>query len=171
MTRESLWPFLTFEGLSEKESIAAYRRVYLETYVKKPNGEIPQFHDWTGAQVNFPPWQFNHAFSKSDSYREGLDHDSFSFERAKRILWIQEVIQASKGTVYRYIQSRESDRGKRVKRRSFLVIEENYLVVLNDPCAEGKPFQFITAYPVYDLDYLRRIKQSSVLAESRKGGK
>ncbi|MDO8292620.1 MAG: hypothetical protein Q7T29_07125 [Gallionella sp.] len=170
MLGASLWPFLTFDGVPEEDLIGAYRQVYLETYVKKPNGEVPVFHDWTGARVNFPAWQFDHAFSKNNNYRQGLDHDRFSLERAKRMLWIQEVIQATDGTINRYVSTRSSDRGKRLKRRSFLVHEENYLVVLNDPDAAGKPFQFITAYPVYDLDYLKQIKQTSVLIESKKGG-
>jgi hypothetical protein len=170
MLAEPLWPFLTFDEMPEKDLIAAYRRVYLETYVKLPNGAKPVFHDWTGAQINFPPWQFDHAFSKTDNYREGLDHDNFSVDRAKRMLWIKEVIQATNGTISRYVQTRQGGRGNRVQRRSFFVHEEKYLVVLNDPSAAGKPFQFITAYPVYDLDYLKRIKQTSVLLENRKGG-
>ena len=170
MAGKSLWPFLTFKGLSNIDLIEAYRRVYLETYVKKPSGEKLILRDWTGAQVNFPPWQFDHAFTKSNNYREGLDHDRFSLERAVRMLWIQEVIQATNGTTSRYVSTRQSDRGKRLKRRSFLVHEESYLVVLSDPCDEGKPFQFLTAYPVYDADYLKEIKRTSVLVESRKGG-
>ncbi|WP_035383899.1 hypothetical protein [Ferriphaselus sp. R-1] len=168
MPRESLWPFLTFDGLSDSDLINAYRKVYLETYVQAPDGQRVMLHDWTGAHVNFPPWQFDHAFSKTSQYREGLDHDTFSLERAKRMLWIREVIQATNGTVFRYVGTRQSGRGRQVKRRSFLVHEENYLVVLNDPDAEGKPFQFITAYPVYDLDYLKRIRRENTLLEERR---
>ncbi len=171
MLGEPLWPFLTFERLSDKSLIAAYRKVYLETYVMKPNGEIPTFHDWTGAQIKFPAFQFDHAFSETRRYREGLDHDGFSLERAKRMLWIREVIQATNGTINRYASTRQSDRGRRLKRRSFLVQEEKYLVVLNDPENKEKPFQFVTAFPIPSLDYLKEIKQSSMLIETRKGGK
>lgn len=170
MTGEPLWPFLTFEGLEGDDLINAYRQAYLETYVKKPNGEIPVFHDWTGAQVNFPPWQFDHAFSETHDYRQGLGHDCFSVRRAERMLWIQEVLQASKGTISRYIQTHSTDRGRAKRRRTFFVHEEKYLVVLNDPIGTEKPFQFVTAFPTNDLDYLRRIKQTSVLVDSRKGG-
>jgi len=170
MAGEPLWPLLTFEGLEGDDLIDAYRQTYLQTYIKKANGDFPVFQDWNGDYVEFRAWQFDHAFSKTDGYRQGLDHDCFSLERAERMLWIQEVLQASKGTINRYIQTHTTNRGDKKRRRTFFVHEERYLVVLDEPRQEGGAFQFITAYPIYDHDYLQRIKQRSVLVECRKGG-
>lgn len=99
---------------------------------------------------------------------EGIDHEHFSIERAKRMLWIEQVLCASAGTIYRFGSTRRSDRGQTLKRRTFLVNEENYLVVLDDPAKQGKPLEFLTAYAITDLDYLTRLKQTSVLLETRK---
>lgn len=168
MTGEPLWPFLVFDGLEGDDLIHAYRQTYLQTYVKQANGNIPVFHDWTGAPVAFPAHQFDHAFSQTAGYRQGLDHDVFSINRAKRMLWIQEVLQATNGTINRYNLTHETDRGRK-QRRTFFVLEERYLVVLNNPRREDDPFTFITAYPVFDQDYLKKIKQRGALMECRKG--
>lgn len=168
MSRNPLWPFLLFEGIEGDALVQAYRQVYLDTYVKDSNGQARVFTDWAGAQVVFPSFQFDHAFSKTNGYRQGLDHDQFSIERAKRMLWIQEVLAGSKGTINRYVQTTQTDRRKQLKRRTFLVSEENYFVVLNDPSTAEKPFHFVTAYAITDLDYLQKLKRKSVLIETIK---
>lgn len=166
---QPLWPFLLFEGLEGDALVAQYRKVYLNYYVRNEEGESKIWTDWTGAQIKFPSHQFDHAFSETQGYRQGLNHENFSMDRAKRMLWIEEVLNASAGTIHRYSSTRQSDRGRQLKRRTFFVNEENYLVVLNDPAEAGKPFQFITAYAVKDLDYIKKLKQTSVLIESKKG--
>lgn len=171
MSHDPLWPFLLFEGLEGDALVQAYREVYLETYVKDRNGQARIFTDWAGAQVVFPSVQFDHAFSKTDRYRQGLDHDQFSLERAKRMLWIREVLAGSKGTINRYAQTVETNRRRQVKRRTFLVTDENYFVVLNDPCAAGTPFHFVTAYAITDFDYLQKLKRKSVLLETIRRGR
>ena len=168
MVYQPLWPFLEFEGLEGDALVARYREVYLSHYVKDENGQSRIWTDWTGAQVKFSSFSFDHAFTDTQNYRQGLDHEHFSLERAKRMLWIEQVLGATAGTIFRYGSSRQSDRGKTLKRRTFLVNEENYLVVLNDPAKNGKPFEFLTAYAITDLDYLTRLKQASVLLETRK---
>jgi hypothetical protein len=165
---EPLWPFLIYEGLEGAAMVAKYRDVYLNHYVRHADGTSKIWQDWTGAAIKFPSHQFEHAFTQSQGYRQGLDHESFSLERAKRIMWIEQVLNASAGTINRYSSTRQSDRGRQLKRRTFFVNEENYLVVLNDPAKAGVPFQFVTAYAVMDLDYLRKLKQTSVLIETKK---
>jgi len=166
---QPLWPFLMFEGLEGDALVARYREVYLSHYVKDPDGNPKIWTDWTGAQVKFSSFRFDHAFTDTQNYRQGLDHEHFSIERAKRMLWIEQVLCASAGTIYRFGSSRRSDRGQTLKRRTFLVNEENYLVVLNDPATQEKPFEFLTAYAIRDLDYLKKLKQTSVLIETKKG--
>jgi hypothetical protein len=158
-----------FEGLEGDALVARYREVYLSHYVKDPDGNPKIWTDWTGAQVKFSSFRFDHAFTDTQNYRQGLDHEHFSIERAKRMLWIEQVLCASAGTIYRFGSSRRSDRGQTLKRRTFLVNEENYLVVLNDPATQEKPFEFLTAYAIRDLDYLKKLKQTSVLIETKKG--
>lgn len=168
MAYQPLWSFLLFEGLEGDALVAKYREVYLTHYVRNEDGEPKTWTDWTGAKIKFPSHQFDHAFSGTQGYRQGLDHDYFSVDRAKRMLWIEEVLKASAGTIHRYSSTRQSDRGRQLKRRTFFVNEENYLVVLNDPAGAGKPFQFVTAYVVKDLDYIKNLKQTSVLIETKK---
>lgn len=165
---QPLWPFLTYEGLEGAALEAKYREKYLSHYVRNEDGSPKIWTDWTGSEIKFPSHQFDHAFTESKGYRQGLDHENFSTERAKRMLWIEQVLNASAGTIYRYSSTRQSDRGRQLKRRTFFVNEENYLVVLNDPAKAGVPFQFVTAYAVMDLDYLRKLKQTSVLIETKK---
>jgi hypothetical protein len=163
-----LWPFLEFEGLEGEVLVAKYREVYLSHYVRNNDGTPKIWSDWTGAQVKFSNFRFDHAFTDTKNYRQGLYHEHFSLERAKRILWIEQVMSASAGTIFRYGSTRQGDRSQTLKRRTFLVNEENYLVVLNDPAKNGMPFEFLTAYAITDLDYLTRLKQTSVLLETRK---
>lgn len=165
---QPLWPFLEFEGLEGEALVTKYRDVYLSHYVKDADGNPKIWTDWAGAQVKFSSFRFDHAFTDTQNYRQGLDHEHFSLERAKRMLWIEQVLSASAGTIYRYGSTRQSNRGQTLKRRTFLVNEENYLVVLNAPAAHGKPFEFLTAYAITDLDYLTRLKQTSVLLDTRK---
>lgn len=169
MAYQPLWPFLLFEGLEGDVLVDQYREKYLNHYVRHEDGSPKVWADWTGASVKFPSHQFGHAFSETSGYRQGLDHENFSVDRAKRMLWIEEVLKASAGTIHRYSSTRQSDRGRQLKRRTFFVNEENYLVVLNDPAGAGKPFQFVTAYAVKDLDYIKKLKQTSVLIETKKG--
>ena len=171
MPKEPLWPFLMFEGLDDDALIDAYRNAYIETYVRASDGSQRVFSDWTGAQVTFSFRAFDHAFSSTIGFREGLDHDSFSLSRAKRMLWIKEVLAGNTGTIRRYRQERNTDRGRRAKRRTFVVCEENYVVVLNDPCKEGAPFQFVTAFYAADQDYLNKLIGRGALMETRKNGK
>jgi hypothetical protein len=171
MPNEPLWPFLMFEGLIDDALIDAYRNAYIETYVRAPDGSRQQFSDWTGAQVIFSERAFDHAFSSTTGFREGLDHDSFSLSRAKRMLWIKEVLVGNQGTIRRYHQERVTDRGRRVKRRTFVVCEENYVVVLDDPRKEGAPFQFVTAFVAANQDYLNKVIGRGALIQTRKNGK
>lgn len=171
MPKETLWPFLLFEGLDGDSLIDAYRKAYLDMYVYSPDGTKRIFYDWTGAQINFPAHQFDHAFSKTDRYREGLDHDAFSVSRAKRMPWIQEVLAGNVGTIRRYNQLRRDSRGRVKKRRTLVVCEEQYIVVLDTPDRQGKPFQFVTAFASSDQDYLTKCMESGALLETRKNGK
>lgn len=168
MAYQPLWPFLIFEGLEGDALVDKYREIYLNHYVRYKDGKPKIWTDWTGAQIKFSSFIFDHAFSDTKNFRQGLNHEKFSLDRAKRMLWIEEVLKASAGTISRYSSTRQSDRGKTLKRRTFLVNEENYLVVLNNPEKTGKPYEFLTAYAIQDLDYIDYLKQTSALLETKK---
>lgn len=169
MAVDHLWPLLEFPALEgdEDELIAAYKAAYICHYVKDEAGHRYVHRDWAGQAVLFSEHAFDHAFTSTAHFREGLAHDGFSLPRAKRMLWIREVLAASAGTISRYEQTRTDSRGRSTKRRSFVVAEERYVVVLDHPRKAGDPFRFVTAFNVEDEGYLRELKQKGFLAETR----
>lgn len=166
---ESLWPKLRLKAESDEDLIAAYRKVYLDTYVFDENGNKRIFTDWTGAKITFAAGAFDHAFTKAQNYRFGTCvHDGgFDHERARRILWIAEVLAASAGTIQRYTQTKKDSRGRDKKRRTYVVVDESYVVVLDDPRKPDKPFTFVTAIPATPSYIKTEIKQKSFLAETK----
>lgn len=167
---ESLWPKLRLKADSEAELIDAYRQVYLITYVYDQNGKQRIFTDWSGAKIIFAAGAFDHAFSKAKNYRYGTCvHDGgFDHERARRILWIAEVLLASAGTIQRYSQIKKDSRGREKKRRTYVVVDECYVVVFDDPTSADKPYRFVTAIPASRSYIETEIKQKAFLAETKK---
>ncbi len=146
-----------------------YRKIYLETYVFDDDGNKRVFHDWDNNTYQFGAHAFDHAFTEANNYRtsSGIHDAGFSKQRARRILWIKEVLDLSAGTIQRYAQTKKTDRGRQAKRRTLVVVEERYVVVFNDPCSKDKPYQFVSAFPA-DKSYLDKIKQESFLVETKK---
>ncbi len=166
---EHLWPLLRIKAATDEEIKEAYRKIFIETYVQSNEGKQIVITDWDGKRVYFNPKNFDHAFSESTDYRFGCgDHDiPLSMKRARRILWIKEVLAASKGTIERRHQARKDSRNRVMKkRRDFIVVEEKYVVVLEER-PDHKEFDFITAFPA-DSSYLEKIRRESVLVETRK---
>lgn len=165
---DHLWPLVRLQASSEEELIEAYRKLYLETYVRSADGQAVELCDWTGLRVIFRPRAFDHAFSESTDYRfgSGVHTIPFSKKRARCMLWIKEVLSASKGTIERRQQFRKDSRGRNSKRRVLIVVEERYVVVLeerHDPAT----LEFITAFPA-DENYLMKIRRESLLLETKK---
>ena len=165
---DHIWPLLRLNAATDKELVEAYRRVYIETYVKTVDGKDIELYDWQGNRIIFRAWAFDHAFSESADYRFGSGvHDiPFSKRRARCILWIKEVIAATKGCIERRHQSRKDSRGRLKKRRVLIVIEERYVVVLEERNCP-KELEFITAFPA-DESYLQHIRRESSLREIKK---
>ncbi len=115
-----LWPLLRLKAESQKALREAYRKVYLEAYVRGSDGQEIQIFDWLGNRVRFSghPKFFDHAFSESSSYRFGSGvHDlPFSEKRARCIFWIKEVLAASRGTIERRLSIRKDSRERKKKR-------------------------------------------------------
>lgn len=165
---EHLWPLLRLEASTEDELIDAYRRVYLENYVYSGDGHDIEVFDWLGNRVHFHEKDFDHAFSESSDYRfgSGAHNIPFSKQRARCMLWIKEILSASKGTIERRQQFRKDSRGRQKKRRVLIVVEEKYVVVLEERQNPGE-LKFVTAFPADD-NYLKKIRKESLLLETKK---
>jgi hypothetical protein len=165
---EHLWPLLRLDAATDEELVEAYRQVYIETYVKTADGKDIELYDWQGNKIIFRAETFNHAFSESTNYRFGSGvHDvPFSKRRSRYMLWIKEVITATKGCIERRHQFRTDSRGRLKKRRVLIVVEERYVVVLEER-SQPKKLEFITAFPA-DEQYLRRIRKESSFMEIKK---
>lgn len=161
---EHLWPLVRLEAETEEELIAAYRKLYLETYVKSG----VEYFDWHGNRVYFSAGMFDHAFSEGSDYRfrPGVHDLPFSKRRARCILWIKEVLAASKGTIEVLQQFRKDSRNRMKKRRVLLVVEEKYVVVL-DVRDNHREFDFISAF-LADEGYLKKMRKESLLLETKK---
>lgn len=165
---DHIWPLLRINAETDEQLVEAYRRVYIETYVKTANGKDIALYDWQGNRIFFNLRAFDHAFSESTDYRFGSGvHDvPFSKNRARRILWIKEAIAATKGCIERWHQSRKDGRGRFKKRRVLIVVEERYVVVLEERKLP-KELEFITAF-LADEQYLQKIRRESSFFEIKK---
>ncbi len=50
---EHLWPFLRLKAKSKKELKELYKKVYLDTYVRSPDGSEIEIYDWKRRRVYF----------------------------------------------------------------------------------------------------------------------
>lgn len=165
---DRLWPFLRLKAANDTELKEKYRQVYLETYVRDADGNEIELYDWTGRRVRFNKYNFDHAFSESLNYKSsaGVHDVPLSIKRAVRILWIREVLAASAGSIERWHNMRRDSRNRPKKHRVLLVIEEKYVVILEEQ-KDSDDLQFISAYPTND-DYINNvIKKESVLIERK----
>ena len=63
-------------------------------------------------------------------------------------------------------QTRQDSRGRMKRRRSLIVLDNRYVVVLEPSEDEGYEFVFITAFPA-DQSYLDRIRRGANVIERR----
>ena len=148
----------------------AYRRVFIETYVRDPQGNEPVFTDWRGRPIKFGADSFKHAFTRNPNFRQGMEHENeLDLRRAERMLWIREVLNVTAGTVLLY-REQFAENNKPKRRRLFYVIEEAYVVIFNEPAEPSEPLQFVSAYPTSDRDYQQEIRRKNgALIEQRRG--
>jgi hypothetical protein len=163
-----LWPFLRLKADTKEKLKKLYRKVYIETYVRDVEGKEIKIYDWNGKRVHFNARTFDHAFSESSDYRfsDGNHDISFSKQRARCILWIKEALKASAGTIERWNQTRNDSRGRPRQRRLLLVVEEQYVIILQVRDKDHE-LEFITAFTA-DKNYIKRIKLKGGWAETKK---
>jgi hypothetical protein len=157
------WPLCVLDLDDTDALIAAYRQIYVDRYV---HAEV---RDWAGRRIRFHATNFNHAFSESNNYRlEAGGHDvDLSLTRAERIFWIRLALQGEDVCIDVLSQERRDGRGQLKRRRTLVVLDNNYVVVL-EPCTEaGFEFQFITAF-VADRSYMERIRRGATVLERRR---
>jgi len=160
---EKVWPLLRLKADTDEELKEKYRQVYIEEYVDQ------EIYDFRGRRVIFPYSQFDHAFSESSNYRAsfGIHDKPFSKKRARYILWIKRVLNLESGNISYTFEQRSETRkkkGKQVIVRIFALIEEKYVVVLDEK--DGKLY-FITAVP-HDVNSYKRMSKRSVCLEKKK---
>lgn len=157
-----LWPQLRLKAENEEALKEAYRVVYLDMYVRV------EHYDWLGNRVHFHAATFEHAFSESSDYKNSYgEHDiPLSKRRARLMPWIKEVLKGEQGTIERLHQLRKDSRNRNVVRRSLIVIEEKYVVVLQARKSDDG-LDFVTAFPT-DEKYLKKLRKESSLIETRK---
>jgi len=168
------WDFLDLEAAGGESLSDVYFRVFRETYLCGDDGCPIVNQDWRGTGVSFAPGKFKHAFTDSEDYKSHGGHmDELSIERARRILWIREVLSGdtSAGEIHlRRSANRRASRGRNAIRQTYLVPSELYIVVLDkrlSGSAKGQWF-FHTAYPA-EVTYFRKIAmEEGALLEVRK---
>jgi len=133
------------------------------------DGKEIEWYEWGGKRVRFNRHAFDHAFSESSNYKlsQGVHDIPFSKKRARCILWIKEVLIACAGSIERRVSMRRDSRNRIKRNRVLLVIEEKYVVILEEKKGLNDLY-FITAYPA-DKHYIDSvIKRDSALLETKK---
>ncbi|WP_020675078.1 hypothetical protein [Geopsychrobacter electrodiphilus] len=167
---EHLWPLLRLKSESDAGLKEEYYKKYLETYVRNSDGEAIQIYDWNQNRIFFNSHfnSFEHAFTENKNYRYsyGVHSKELCKNRARRMLWIKEVLKGEIGTIERRQEFRKDNRGRMKKRRTLVVLEERYVVVLEE--RDGRDgYDFVSAIPA-DEPYLSRMRKTSTLLETKK---
>lgn len=167
---DHLWALLRLSADTDEDLKEAYRQVYLRHYVQAEDGQRIEIVDWLGNRIHFNghPNFFEHAFTEHKNYRSsyGVHSNKLDKRRARCLLWIKEVLRGEAGTIERRHQTRKDDRGRLRKRRSLIVVEEKYVVVLEERDG-GDGLDFISAFPA-DEGYLKKLRAESLLVEIKK---
>ena len=156
------WPLCVINEREEGRLFAAYRQIYLEEYVRA------DVRDWAGRRVRFHGPSFGHAFSEASNYRlsAGVHDVPLSLKRLQRIRWIKLALSGDGVQIEVLAQTRQDNRGRMKRRRSLIVLDNRYVVVLEPSDDDGFAFVFITAFPA-DQSYLDRIRRGATVMERR----
>ena len=156
------WALCVLQFDDEVRLQAAYRQIYLDEYVRA------DVRDWAGRRVRFHGPSFGHAFSEATNYRlsAGVHDVPLSLARLQRIRWIKLALAGEGVRIEVLAQTRQDSRGRMKRRRSLIVLDNRYVVVLEPSEDEGYEFVFITAFPA-DQSYLDRIRRGANVVERR----
>ena len=156
------WPLCVIDEEDEARLVAAYRRIYLDEYVRA------DVRDWAGRRVRFHAPSFGHAFSEASNYRlsAGVHDVPLSPKRLHRIRWIKLALAGACVQIEVLEQMRQDSRGRMKRRRSLIVLDNRYVVALEPSEEDGFAFVFITAFPA-DQSYLDKIRRGATVLERR----
>ncbi|MDO8441999.1 MAG: hypothetical protein Q7S97_12510 [Polaromonas sp.] len=156
------WALCVLQIDDEVKLQNAYRQIYLDEYVRA------EVRDWAGRRVRFHGPSFGHAFSEASNYRlsAGVHDVPLSLARLQRIRWIKLALTGEGVRIEVLAQTRQDSRGRMKRRRSLIVLDNRYVVVLEPSEDEGYEFVFITAFPA-DQSYLDRIRRGANVVERR----
>ena len=156
------WTLCVLQIDDEVKLQAAYRHIYLDEYVQA------DVRDWAGRRVRFHGPSFGHAFSEASNSRlsAGVHDVPLSLARLQRIRWIKLALAGADVNIEVLAQTRQDSRGRMKRRRSLIVLDNRYVVVLEPSEDAGFDFVFITAFPA-DQSYLDRIRRGATVLERR----
>lgn len=158
------WPLCEPVAECAADRWALYRQIYLAEYVKA------DVRDWAGRRVVFHAPSFEHAFSEASNYRlsAGVHDVPYSEERLKRIYWIKLALAGAGINLEVIAQTRKDSRGRDKKRRTLIVLDNRYVVVLEPaPVPDDKSrMEFVTAFPAQQA-YLDRLRRGAQVVERR----
>jgi hypothetical protein len=159
---DSGWPLCVIDEEDEDRLVAAYRQIYLDKYVDA------DVRDWGDRRVRFHAPNFWHAFSEASNYRlsAGVHDVPVSLKRLQRIRWIKLALAGAGVQIEVLAQTRQDSRGRMKRRRSLIVLDNRYVVVLEPSEEDGFAFVFISAFPA-DQSYLDRIRRGAIVLERR----
>lgn len=159
---ESGWALCVLQIDDEVRLQAAYRQIYMDEYVRE------EVRDWAGRRIRFHGPSFVHAFSEATNYRlsAGVHDVPLSLARLQRIRWIKLALAGEGVRIEVLAQTRQDSRGRMKRRRSLIVLDNRYVVVLEPSEDAGFDFIFITAFPA-DQSYLDRIRRGANVVERR----
>lgn len=161
-----VWELCEPEADDDDALREAYRDIYMREYV---NADV---RDWRGRRVLFHRFTFEHAFSGATNYRTaaGVHDVELSLSRARRIYWIKKALAAEDVDVDVIGQTRQDSRGRPRLRRTLIVLDNRYVVVLQLAKRDGFDFEFVTAF-VASVAYLQEIRRGCNVVEKNGGAK
>jgi hypothetical protein len=133
-----------YPPLLQGKTPAEYRSFFEATYC---HGPITTFD---GIAVRFRKRDFNHCFFESVHERD----DTFSIQRAERLLWIKAALQDPDAELY---VGWDNKKKKLVKDRRVAIVVHNYVIVIRFTGADSAVF--VTAF-VAEEDTLRKIRKA-----------
>lgn len=156
------WPLCVIDEEDEDRLFAAYHQIYMDEYVRA------DVRDWSDRRVRFHAPSFEHTFSEATNYRlsAGVHDVPLSLRRLQRIRWIKLALGGAGVQIEVLAQMRQDSRGRIKRRRSLIVLDNRYVVVLEPSEEHGFAFVFITAFPA-DQSYLDKIRRGATVLERR----
>ena len=139
---DNCWDMLDFDSCQgTTQKIMKAWNYFNAEYAQK------EIKDYRGQKVTgFTEERFKHVISGSTDFRTVYIHDvPFVDERAERIPWINPTLTASDCEVEVRKETRRDSRNRRRKSRLYLVVEKQFVVVLEE---DKTALRFRTAYPV-----------------------